>query len=92
MIRDEIEKEVIPNLESMVLEHFPNLNATYKPDNVNLFLYAYTIGVLEDAYHKVYISQGFGEYSDEEYFGIHRLINEYSKQLKSRIDQYLENH
>lgn len=90
LVRHEIENDVLPNLETMVLDHFPNLNATYKPEDSNSFLFAYTIGSLEDAYHKVYISQGFGEYSDEEYFGIHRLISEYRDPLKTKIKKYLQ--
>ena len=92
IIRNEIENEVLPNFESMVLNHFPNLNATYKPDDKFLFLFAYVIGVLEDAYHKVYLAEGFGEYSDEEYFSIHRLISEYKDQINVKINEYLQSH
>jgi len=90
MVRDNIEKEILPNIESTILDHFPNLDVTYKPNDANSFLFAYVLGVLEDAYHKLYLVEGFGRYSDAEYFGIHRIVSEYKEKIKSKINQYIE--
>jgi len=91
IVKDDIEKDVLPNLETMLLNHYPHLQIAYKPENSESFLFAYVIGNLEASYHKVFISKyGLLKYSDAEYFAIHRMITEYKEQIMEKIKEYLK--
>jgi len=93
LIRDDIEKNVLPNLETMSLNHYEHLRVAYRPKDEESFLFAYVIGNLEANYHTRFIQDyGLGSYRDEQYFAIHRLITEYKDQISSKVKAYLEKH
>ena len=90
-VKDDIENYVLPNLETILLDHYPHLKIAYKPENPESFLFAYVIGNLEASYHKVFIvDYGLENYSDSEYFAIHRMITQYKEQIMAKIKKYLE--
>ena len=92
MVEDDIEKDVLPNLETMLLSHYPYLEIAYKPKDLESFLFAYVIGDLEASYHKLFIQDyGLGEYSEDEYFAIHRMITVYKEQIMAIVKEVLKN-
>ena len=91
IMKDDIENDVLPNLETMLLNHFPHLQVAYKPEDPITFLFAYVIGNLEASYHKVFIVEyGLKNYSDEEYFAIHRFVTNYREQMMKKVIEYLK--
>jgi len=91
MIKDDIEKDVLPDLETVLLNHYPHLQVAYKPKDPESFLFAYVIGNLEASYHKLFIMEfGLENYSDAEYFAIHRMITEYKQQIIVKVKEYLQ--
>jgi len=92
MVEDDIEKDVLPNLETMLLNHYPHLEVAYRPTDPESFLFAYVIGDLEASYHRLFIKEyGLGEYSEDEYFAIHRMIRVYKEQIMAIVKQVLKN-
>ena len=92
MIKEDIENDVLPNLDTMLLNHYSHLQIAYKPKDPESFLFAYVIGNLEASYHKLFIiDYGLENYSDSEYFAIHRIITEYKEQVISKVKEYLKN-
>ena len=92
MVKDDIENDVLPNLETMLLNHYPHLEIAYKPKDPESFLFAYVIGNLEASYHKLFIQDyGLENYSDAEYFAIHRMITVYKKQIIAKVKEFLKN-
>jgi len=90
-ITGDIENDVLPNLETILLNHYPHLQVAYKPENPESFLFAYIIGNLEASYHKVFIvDYGLENYSDDEYFAIHRIIRNYKEQIMEKVKEYLK--
>ena len=92
IVEDDIEKDVLPNLETMLLSHYPYLEIAYKPKDPESFLFAYVIGDLEASYHKLFIKEyGSAGYGEDEYFAIHRMITVYKEQIMAIVKEFLKN-
>jgi len=89
MVKDDIENDVLPNLETMLLNHYSHLEVAYRPKDPESFLFAYVIGNLEASYHKLFIyDYGLENYSDAEYFAIHRIITAYREQIIAKVKEF----
>ena len=90
-VEDDIVKDVLPNLKTMLGNHYPHLEVAYRPEHPEFFLFGYVIGDLEASYHSLFIQDyGLGEYSDHEYFAIHRLITAYKEQIMAIVKEFLK--
>ena len=90
LVKDDIEKKVLPHLETSFLNHYPHLKISYRIKDPGTFLFAYVISNLEANYDTRFVQDyGLAKHNRDVYFAIHRTIAEYQEQIMAEVKEYL---